>query len=86
MSQLSHCQSCQETPEEQDRVKVASRSQVKTSNNLACTLHRESLSVFPEKSERRRRSRSFVIGRLTIIRLSIGGKFVISLAGKDFNF
>ena len=35
MSQLSHCQSCQETPEEQDRVKVASRSQVKTSNNLA---------------------------------------------------
>ena len=55
MSQLSRCQSCQETPEEQDRAKVASSSQVKNSNNLACTLHTESLSVFPEKLERRKR-------------------------------
>ena len=54
MSQLSRCQSFQETPEEQDRAKVAAGSQVKTSNNLACTLHTESLSVFSEKSERRR--------------------------------
>ena len=55
MSQLSRCQSFQETPEEQDRAKFASGSQVKTFNNLACTLHTESLSVFSEKSERRRR-------------------------------
>ena len=46
MSQLSRCQSFQETPEEQDRAKVASGSQVKTFNNLACTLHTVSFSLF----------------------------------------